>query len=114
MEGSLQETRVLIAHASENARTAMRAVLEAVGCVVAEAGTRDELLAAARTAGAPSLLLHGGLGCAPADLKSDPDLFRIAVVLVDAPADVPSQRDALEEGAKDVFRGAAAGGELVA
>ena len=36
-EGSLQGTRVLIAHASESARTAMRIVLESVGCAVAEA-----------------------------------------------------------------------------
>src|SRR3954469_13303149 len=114
MEGSLQGTRVLIAHASENARTAMRAVLEGVGCVVAAAGPRDELLAAARTAGAHVLLLHGGLGCALADLKTDPDLFRIAVVLVDAPADVPSAVDALEHGAHDVLRDDATPGELVA
>ena len=43
-EGSLQGTRVLIAHASESARTAMRAVLEGVGCAVAEASTREQLL----------------------------------------------------------------------
>src|SRR3954470_5326458 len=114
MEGSLQDTRVLIAHASESARTAMRAVLEGVGCVVAEAGTREGLLEAARTAGADVLLLHGGLGCALADLKTDPDLFRIAVVLVDAPADVASAVAALEHGAHDVLREDATPGELVA
>jgi len=113
-EGSLQGTRVLIAHASETARTAMRAVLEGVGCAVGDVGTREELLDTARTAGAHVLLLHGGLGCALADLKTDPDLFRIAVVLVDTPADVASAVDALEHGAHDVLREDAPPGELVA
>src|SRR4051794_11923625 len=103
-EGSLQGTRVLIARASESARTAMRAVLESVGCAVAEAGTRDELLEVARNAGADVLLLHAELGCALPELKRDPDLFRIAVVLVDSPADVASAVDALEHGAHDILR----------
>src|SRR3954447_14215792 len=114
MEGSLQETRVLIAHASKSARTAMRAVLEGVGCIVAEAASREELLDTARTAGADVLLLHGGLGCALADLKTDPDLFRIAVVLVDRAADIASAVDALEHGAHDILREDAPPGELVA
>jgi diguanylate cyclase (GGDEF)-like protein len=113
-DGSLQGTRVLVAHASESARTAMRAVLEGVGCAVAEAGSREEVLVTARTAGADVLLLHAGLGCALAELKRDPDLFRIAVVLIDGPADVESAVDALEHGAHDVLRDDAPPGELVA
>jgi two-component system cell cycle response regulator len=113
-EGSLQGTRVLIAHASESARTALRAVLEGVGCAVAEAGTREELLSAARAAGADVLLLHAGLGCALSELKSDPDLFRIAVVLIDTPSDVAAAVDALEHGAHDILRDDAPPGELVA
>src|SRR3954447_26904678 len=113
-EGSLQGTRVLIARASESARTAMRAVLESVGCAVAEAGTRKELLEVARNAGADVLLLHAELGCALPELKRDPDLFRIAVVLVDSPADVASAVDALEHGAHDILREDAPPGELVA
>jgi diguanylate cyclase (GGDEF)-like protein len=113
-EGSLQGTRVLIAHASESARTAMRIVLESVGCAVAEAGSREALLIAARTAGADVLLLHAGLGCALSELKRDPDLFRIAVVLIDEPADVQAAVDALEHGAHDVLRDDAPPGELVA
>jgi diguanylate cyclase (GGDEF)-like protein len=105
-EGSLQGTRVLIAHASERARSAMRAVLERVGCAVAEAGSRDEVLDAARSAGADVLLLHAGLGCALSELKRDPDLFRIAVVLVGEPPD--------EHGAHDVLREDAPAGEIVA
>src|SRR4051812_31355667 len=102
-EGSLQGTRVLIARASESARTAMRAVLEGVGCVVAEAATRQDLLEVARSAGADVLLLHAELGCALAELKRDPDLFRIAVVLIDSASDVASAVDALEHGAHDVL-----------
>jgi len=113
-EGSLQGTRVLIAHASESARTALRAVLEGVGCAVAEAGTREELLSTARTAGADVLLLHAGLGCALSELKTDPDLFRIAVVLIDTPSDVGAAVAALEHGAHDILREDAPPGELVA
>src|SRR4051794_10635686 len=113
-EGSLQGTRVLVAHASESARTAMRAVLEGVGCAVAEARSRDEVLVAARTAGADVLLLDAALGCALAELKRDPELFRIAVVLVGEPPDVQSAVDALEQGAHDVLRDDAPAGEIVA
>src|SRR3954447_6302084 len=111
-EGSLNGTRVLVAHASESARTATRAVLEDVGCAVAEAGSREEVLVAARTAGADVLLLDPGLGCALAKLKRDPELFRIAVVLVGEPTDVQGVVDALEQGAHDVLRGDAPAGEI--
>jgi diguanylate cyclase (GGDEF)-like protein len=113
-DGSLQGTRVLIARASESARTAMRTVLEGVGCAVAEAGTREELLDVARNAGADVLLLHAELGCALSELKRDPDLFRIAVVLIDGPSDVAAAVDALEHGAHDLLREDAPPGELVA
>src|SRR4051812_11372448 len=92
----------------------MRAVLEGVGCAVAEAGSRDEVLVAARTAGADVLLLDAALGCALAELKRDPELFRIAVVLVGQPPHVQSALDALEQGAADVFRDDAPAGEIVA
>jgi diguanylate cyclase (GGDEF)-like protein len=113
-EGSLHGTRVLIAHPSDDARHAMRSVLESVGCAVAEAASRDDMLATARTAGADVLLLHGALGCTLAELKTDPDLFRIAVVLVDSAADVATAVDALERGAHDVLREDAPPGEIVA
>src|SRR4051812_2608514 len=92
----------------------MRAVLEGVGCAVAEAHSRDEVLVAARTAGADVLLLDAALGCALAELKRDPELFRIAVVLVGEPPDVQSAVDALEQGAHDVLRDDAPAGEIVA
>jgi two-component system cell cycle response regulator len=113
-EGSLHGTRVLVAHASDGTRRTMRDVLESVGCVVAEAASREEVLAVARTAGADVLLLDGALGCALSELKTDPDLFRIAVVLVDSPSDVGAVVDALEHGAHDVLRDDAPPGEIVA
>ena len=113
-DGSLQGTRVLVAHASSGARGAMRAVLDAVGCVVAEAGSRAEALATARRDGADVLLLHRDLGCGIADIKGDPDLFRIAVVLVGEPRDVRAAVEALEQGAHDVLRDDPPPGELVA
>jgi two-component system, cell cycle response regulator len=92
----------------------MRGVLEGVGCAVAEASSREEVLSVARTAGADVLLLHGALGCALSELKTDPDLFRIAVVLVDSASDVAAAVDALEHGAHDVLREDAPPGEIVA
>jgi two-component system, cell cycle response regulator len=113
-EGSLHDTRVLIAHSSDDTRRAMRGVLEGVGCAVAEASSREEVVSVARTAGADVLLLHGALGCALSELKTDPDLFRIAVVLVDSASDVAAAVDALEHGAHDVLREDAPPGEIVA
>jgi two-component system cell cycle response regulator len=112
-DGSLKGTRVLIAHGSKAARTSMRAVLEPLGCVVAEAATRDEAMAACPEH-ADVMLLHRDLGVAAADVKRDPDLFRIALVLVGEPPAVEQVLGELERGAHDVLRDAAAPGELVA
>jgi two-component system cell cycle response regulator len=113
-DGSLQGTRVLVAHASENARDAMRGVLEPVGAIVTDAAAHDEVLAAAREQGADVLLLDGALECAIEEVKGDPDLFRIAVVLVGDPPDVETTVAALEHGAHDVLRGDAPPAEVVA
>jgi two-component system cell cycle response regulator len=89
-------------------------VLEGCGAVVAEAGWRGQLLATAHRHGADVLLLHRDLGDALPEVKRDPDLFRIAVVLVGEPPDVEAAVDALEHGAHDVLRDGAAPGEVVA
>src|SRR6185295_1129627 len=109
-----QGTRVLVAHASENARDAMRGVLEPVGAIVTDAAAHDEVLAAAREQGADVLLLDAALECAIEEVKGDPDLFRIAVVLVGDPPDVAATLDALEHGAHDVLREDAPPAEVVA
>jgi diguanylate cyclase (GGDEF)-like protein len=113
-DGSLTTTRVLIAHPSAAARAATRDVLARFGARVAEAGSREELLDVARARGADVLLLDSSLGGAVADVKSDPDLFRIAVVLLGAPGDVPATLDALEHGVHDVLREDAPPVEVVA
>jgi two-component system cell cycle response regulator len=89
-------------------------VLAPLGCAVAEAATREEAVARARDEGADVLLLDRELGCAVADVKRDPDLFRIALVLVGEPPGVDETLDALEHGATDVLPADATPGELVA
>jgi two-component system cell cycle response regulator len=113
-DGSLQGTRVLVAHCSDSARGAIRAVLESVGAIVAEAASHDEVLAAARARGGDVLLLDAALGGAVAEVKGDPDLFRIAVVLVGRTPDVRATVEALEHGAHDVLREDASPAEVVA
>src|SRR4051794_19931199 len=113
-DGSLQDTHVLIAHPDERARGALRGVLERAGCAVAEAGSRADALSAARPACPDVLLLHADLGGAPGDAKGDPDLFRIAVVLVGEASALDTALDALEHGAHDLLRADATAGEVVA
>jgi diguanylate cyclase (GGDEF)-like protein len=113
-DGSLQGTRVLVAHRSQAARCAVRDVLAPLGCAVTEAATHDEAVAGAREDGADVLLLDAELGCAVAEFKRDPDLFRIAVVLVGEPAGIEAALEALEQGATDVLREDATPAEVVA
>jgi two-component system, cell cycle response regulator len=113
-DGSLHDTHVLIAHPDERARSAVRAVLERAGCAVADAASRPDAVSAARRWCPDVLLLHADLGAALADVKGDPDLFRIAVVMVGKPPDLDAAVDALEHGAHDLLREDATPGELVA
>jgi two-component system, cell cycle response regulator len=113
-EGSLHGTRVLVAHRSAASRRAIRDVLAPLGCTVTEAGTREQAIARARDKGADVLLLHRDLGCAVAEVKRDPDLFRIALVLVGEPPGVDEALEAVEHGATDVLRDDATPAELVA
>jgi diguanylate cyclase (GGDEF)-like protein len=85
-----------------------------VGATVSEAASHDEVLAAARARGADVLLLDATLGCAIAEVKGDPDLFRIAVVLVGDAPDLQATVEALEHGAHDVLREDASPAEVVA
>src|SRR3954471_655502 len=113
-DGSLQDTHVLIAHPDERARGALRAVLERAGCAVAEAGSRADALSGARRWCPGVLLLHADLGATLGDVKGDPDLFRIAVVLVGEPSALDAALDAVEHGAHDLLRADATAGEVVA
>ena len=113
-DGSLRHTHVLIAHADEGARRDLRAALEAAGSAVAEAGSRAAAVAAARRCSPDVLLLHAGLRPVLADVKGDPDLFRIAVILVGEPPGVDAAIEALEHGAHDLLREDATAGEVLA
>ena len=113
-DGSLHDTHVLIAHPDERARSALRTVLERAGCAVADAGSRADTVTAARRWCPDVLLLHAGLGAALSDVKGDPDLFGIAVVVVGDPAELDATLDVLEHGAHDVLRADATAGEVVA
>jgi two-component system, cell cycle response regulator len=113
-DGSLQDTHVLIAHPDERARGALRAVLERAGCAVVEADARAATVAAARRYCPDVLLLHVDLAPALADVKGDPDLFRIAVIVVGDAHDLDAALGALQHGAHDLLRADATAGEVVA
>src|SRR4051812_1507868 len=80
----------------------------------ARAGARDAARGAARRWCPDVLLLHADLGGALGDVKGDPDLFRIAVVLVGEPSALDTALDAVEHGAHDLLRTDATPGEVIA
>jgi two-component system cell cycle response regulator len=106
--GALHDARVLVAHPYHGARRAVRAVLEPLGCVVSEAGRPEELLEVARRRRPHVVLLDAALereagASLVGEIKSDPDLFAIAVVLVGADGDASDALAAMERGAHDVL-----------
>src|SRR4051794_38517457 len=113
-DGSLHGARGLIADRSDVTRRALRQVLEPLGCVVREAETIADAVSSACRDGADVLLLDDELGDGLAEIKRDPDLFHIALVLVVDSPDVPTALEALERGAHDLLRADASPGEVVA
>jgi two-component system cell cycle response regulator len=106
--GGLHGARVLIADADRGARGEMRGVLEPLGCVVTEASTPAEVLDVARRRRPRVLLLDAALerdadSSLVGEIKSDPDLFAIAIVLVGAGGDASDALEAMERGAYDVL-----------
>jgi CheY-like chemotaxis protein len=87
--GALSDARVLVANPYYGARRAVRAVLEPLGCVVIEAESPAEVLDAARRRRPHVLLLDVAMerearSSMVSEIKSDPELFAIAIVLVGA------------------------------
>jgi diguanylate cyclase (GGDEF)-like protein len=118
--GGIASTRVLIAHRDPAARHAMRRALDITGCVTAEAADAADVLHAAWRHRPEVLLLDAALDTGDGGtwllrrIKTDPDLFGIAVVLVGGPETPAAALAALEQGAHDVLIGRLAGPELVA
>ena len=117
--GALNDARVLVANPYHGARRAVRAVLEPLGCVVIEAERPAEVLEAARRRRPHVLLLDAAMEreagtSMVAEIKSDPELFAIAIVLVGAHGDAAGALAAMERGAHDVLPDDADAFELAA
>ncbi len=117
--GALNDARVLVANPYHGARRATRAVLESLGCVVIEAERPAEVLEAARRRRPHVLLLDAAMereagSSIVGEIKSDPELFAIAVVLVGAHGDAGDALAAVERGAHDVLSDDADAFELAA
>ena len=117
--GALNDARVLVANPYHGARRAVRAVLEPLGCVVIEAERPAEVLEAARRRRPHVLLLDAAMEreagtSMVGEIKSDPELFAIAIVLVGAHGDAAGALAAMERGAHDVLPDDADAFELAA
>ncbi|HEX6620859.1 MAG TPA: diguanylate cyclase [Solirubrobacteraceae bacterium] len=115
----MSDARVLVANPYHGARRAVRAVLEPLGCVVIEAERPAEVLEAARRQHPHVLLLDAAMereadSSIVGAIKSDPELFAIAIVLVGAHGDAAGALAALERGAHDVLPDDADAFELAA
>ncbi|HEX6743614.1 MAG TPA: diguanylate cyclase [Solirubrobacteraceae bacterium] len=117
--GALNDARVLVANSYHGARRAARAVLEPLGCVVIEAERPAEVLEAVRRRRPHVVLLDAAMEReAPSsmigEIKSDPELFAIAIVLVGAHGHAAGALAAMERGAHDVLPDDADAFELAA
>jgi diguanylate cyclase (GGDEF)-like protein len=117
--GALNDARVLVANPYHGARRAVRAVLEPLGCVVIEAERPAEVLEAARRRRPHVLLLDAAMEreagtSIVGEIKSDPEMFAIAIVLVGAHGDAAGALAAMERGAHDVLPDDADAFELAA
>jgi PleD family two-component response regulator len=117
--GALNDARVLVANPYHGARRAVRAVLEPLGCVVIEAERPAEVLEAARRRRPHVLLLDAAMEreagtSIVGEIKSDPEMFAIAIVLVGAHDDAAGALAAMERGAHDVLPDDADAFELAA
>ena len=106
--GALNDARVLVANPYHGARRAVRAVLEPLGCVVIEAERPAEVLEATRRRRPHVVLLDAAMereagSSMVAEIKSDPELFAIAIVLVGAHGDAAGALAAMERGVYDVL-----------
>lgn len=112
---SLDTTRVLAALASVTARRQARAALVPLGASLIEAPPPADLGMALRMAQPDVLLIDRATDRAVvAHVKSDPDLFRVAVILVDGAASAEDVLDAFAVGVDEIVVGRLSAAELVA
>ncbi len=118
--GGVAGTRVLLAHAEMETRHRLRRVLDEAGCVTAEVAAAEDLLHAIWRHRPEVLLLEAAMDGGEdrtwllRRIKSDPDLFGVAVVIVGVPEGVADALKAIEDGAHDVLLGRPGNAELVA
>jgi two-component system cell cycle response regulator len=114
----LEHVRVLVAHRDAALRRQARALLEAVGAEVGEAGERVAAAEAVRRELPHVVLLDHALDGQQRglmrDVAGDPELLGTAVVLMHPGADVQDITGALADGAVDVWAAGAVGPELIA
>jgi diguanylate cyclase (GGDEF)-like protein len=114
----LEHVRVLVAHRDALLRREARALLEAAGAVVDEAGERVAAAEAVRREQPHVVLLDRALAgeqrSLMRDVAGDPELLGTAVVLMHPGAGVREITDALADGAVDVWAADAVGPELIA
>ena len=100
--------RILIADSSEDVRRTLRAPLEAEGFSVTEAGTVQDALArlhdGAHNVALVDIALAGSAFTLLDALKTDPDLARVAVVLLSDDLGEGAVLSALDRGATDCLR----------
>ena len=112
--------QIVVAHSDPSARRELRVPLEYSGYDVAEAASAEEALSACRI-GLPEVALiehrftSAAGGSLIDDLKSDPDAYRTAVLLVaDEELPLADAEDSLRRGALDVLIEPVIPAELVA
>src|SRR5688572_28588641 len=99
---------VVVGHGSALSRGTLQAALEDAGCEVREADSASRLLALCAER-APDVVLVTPEVCESdggpllARLKGDPDLFSVAVVLIEAPRTPQEVVKDLERGIHDVI-----------
>jgi two-component system cell cycle response regulator len=100
--------RILIADSSDDVRRTLRAPLEAEGFAVTEAGTAEDALARlhddAHNVALVDIELPGSAFTLLDEMKTDPDLARVAVVLLSEDLGEGAVLSALDRGAADCLR----------
>ena len=98
--------RLLVAHPSATLRARVRAVLEPLGDEVLECSCGADALDACRTEGVEAIVADGALArrgtpSLIAQIKTDPDLYRTALVLVEGEIGLPEAVVELRRGVHD-------------